>query len=297
MSQTKPPARREARALVSRRQALRSAGWVAALAALAYSRRAQAGLGNPEPGPDEAAKPSTRPARLLLVGDSMIAGGFGLYLAQDLERDHGVEVIRQGKSSTGLARPDFYDWIKTGQKLVDQHQPDAVACMFGGNDGQGLYMGRKAEPKWIRYNEPGWTPEYRRRVNAFADAVAPHQRCLLWIGMPPMRPTKLRARVEHMNTIFRAEMAIRPRAHFIDIWRALSDGEGGYTDHLTIDDQRVKVRAGDGVHMNRSGAHFLADYVQPEMVQHLHPVPIESESGPEPEPAAAQAEAPVDAEG
>ncbi len=250
-----------------RRAWLQASLALGAWAALApRSARAQSPQKGGEKDQDEA--PAAR-ARMLLIGDSMIAGGFGLYLAQDLERDHGILVERHGKSSTGLARPDFYDWVEVGAELVDAHKPDVVACMFGGNDGQGLYMGRKADPKWIRYEEEGWTAEYRRRVNAFADAVTPQGQHLLWIGMPVMKPSKLHGRVSHMNTIYRAEMAIRPQATFIDIWRTLAKADGGYTDHIEVEGKRARVRAGDGVHMSRTGAHYLADYVQLEFLDAL----------------------------
>ena len=214
-------------------------------------------------GPAQVAAPTC----ISILGDSMIAGGFGLYLEQALEKNSGYRVARHGKSSTGLARPDFYNWIKVGQAQREQEQPQVVVAMFGGNDGQGLWMGKKADPKWIRYEEPGWTAEYRRRVNAFAQAVAPGGVQLVWIGMPVMRPTKLHARVAHMNDIYRAEMAVRERCHFIDIWPLLADDKGRYADSVTVDGKRVRVRASDGVHLSRSGAHHLVSQVAPQIAR------------------------------
>jgi hypothetical protein len=200
--------------------------------------------------------------KILMIGDSMIAGGFGLFLAQDLEREHGYVVDRRGKSSTGLARPDFHDWISVGAAARDQAQPTAVVCMFGGNDGQGLYMGRTADPEWIRYDEPDWTPEYRRRINAFADAVTVAGERLVWIGMPQMRLDRLQQRVAHMNTIYESEMAIRPNARFVPIWDVLAV-DGKYSDHVEIAGKRTRVRTDDGVHITTAGCHYLADFVRP----------------------------------
>lgn len=208
------------------------------------------------------------PKKILMIGDSMIAGGFGLFLARDLESE-GLVVDRRGKSSTGLARPDFHDWIAEGAKAHAESKPDAVVCMFGGNDGQGLYMGRNADPEWIRYEEPAWTPEYRRRVNAFADAVTPKGEHLFWIGMPQMKLDKLHQRVKHMNKIYRAEMAIRPNARFVDIWRVLADESGKYADKIEIAGKKTRVRTGDGVHLSTEGCHHLADFVRPEILLEL----------------------------
>jgi hypothetical protein len=201
-------------------------------------------------------------ARILMIGSSTMAGGFGLYLSQDLEREHGCMIDRRGKASTGLARPDFHDWIKAGAQARAAFRPDVVLCLFGGNDGQGLYMGRE---QWIRWGEPGWIPEYRRRVNAFADAVAPGTERLVWIGMQQVREERLRTRVEIMNEIFEVEMAVRPNARYVSTWTALSN-DGKYSDHMTIGGQRSRVRTGDGVHVTPSGAHVLADFVRPHVV-------------------------------
>lgn len=201
--------------------------------------------------------------RILIVGDSMIAGGIGLFLENNLRKLHGYVVRRRGKSSTGLARPDFFNWPKEAQKLVDEFQPDAAVVMFGGNDVQGLRMPDKS---WITWPQPEWPVEYARRVSAFADIVAPDGRPLFWIGMPVMRPEKFHLRVQRVNTIYRAEMAIRPGAHFIDIWRLLADENGAYTDHLDLDGlpggKKVRVRAGDGIHLSVAGAQRVEAHVR-----------------------------------
>ncbi len=203
--------------------------------------------------------------RVLIIGDSMVAGGFGIFLAQALGAREGVTVERRGRVSTGLARPDFYDWIEHGAEARAAFKPDAVVCMLGGNDGQGLYMGKDSDPLWHRYGEPGWDPEYRRRVNAFADVLAPAGEQIYWVGMPQMGLSKLNERVRHMNKIFRGEMAVRRRALFIDIWRVLADEDGGYCERLDLGEGRVRVRTADGIHIARAGANRLVEWVAPQI--------------------------------
>lgn len=219
--------------------------------------------------------------QVLIVGDSMIAGGFGLYLERALRDEHQLEVLRRGKSSTGLARPDFFDWIAEAKRLVESFTPDVSVVMFGGNDVQGLYMGKG---EWIRWHEPGWNEEYARRINAFCDVLAPAGQRIYWVGMPVMRPPKFHERVQRVNTIFRAEMAIRPHAEFIDIWWLLSDQDGNYADRIHLEPpstepaapgkkpkkpKRVRVRAGDGIHLSPAGAHHLARHVRSIIVPDL----------------------------
>jgi hypothetical protein len=221
------------------------------------------------------------PLSIFVLGDSMIAGGFGLYLAQSLARDHGFDVHRHGKSSTGLARPDFYDWMKQAKALVAEGVPDVSIVMFGGNDVQGLYMGRDEDKKrqWIRWPEDGWEQEYARRVVEFCDILQPAQQHIFWIGLPIMRPEKFRARCAKVNTIFRAEMAIRKNATFVDTWDLLAAEDGNYTDRIVIeppseDDakkrpKKIRVRAGDGIHLSPMGAHVLEAHVLERIVPML----------------------------
>lgn len=220
---------------------------------------------------------------MLVLGDSMIAGGFGLYLARALGDDRGYDVTRRGKSSSGLARPDFFDWIAEARRLVGDTPYDATVVMFGGNDVQGLYMGKDGgHTEWIRWEDEGWSEEYARRVAALSEIVAPDGQQLFWIGMPVMRPSKFHARVQRVNTIYRAEMAIRPNALFVDIWSVLADEDGQYADHIyvTPDEpaseeaseegaeagkpkrKKVLVRAGDGIHLTVAGAHYLTAHVE-----------------------------------
>ena len=211
--------------------------------------------------------------KILVAGDSMIAGGFGLFLARDLQKQHGYPVLRRGKTSSGLARPDFFDWMKEGERLVQEFSPDVSVVMFGGNDVQGLYMGKG---EWIRWPDKEWSAEYARRVVAFCDILAPSGQTIFWVGMPVMRPPKFHARVQRVNTIFRAEMAVRKNAWFVDAWPVLADDNGEYADRIELEPgedgkpgKKVRVRAGDGIHLSPKGAEHLKDHVLEAMLPKL----------------------------
>lgn len=208
-------------------------------------------------------------AKILIAGDSMIAGGFGIFLERALRKEHGYDVSRRGRSSSGMARPDFFNWPKEAQRLVDERKPDVTVLMFGGNDVQGLYMGKG---EWIRWGEEGWNAEYARRVNVLADIFAPQQQQLFWVGLPIMRPEKFRNRCKVVNTIYRAEMALRKNALFIDTWDLLTDADGGFIDKMEVkvsEDAKPKlmrVRAHDGIHLSGDGAGVVKRHVLKQML-------------------------------
>lgn len=215
----------------------------------------------------EAQNPDAK--RVLILGDSMIAGAFGLFLQRALHRRMGATVERKGKSSSGLARPDFYDWLQIGPPLAKSFVPDATVVMFGGNDCQSLRTGVDKDAGWIPWGKPKWEQDYRRRIREFCDRVAPVGTRLFWIGMPVMGHERLHGRVKWINTVFLDEMNKRAQSEFVDIWKTMANRKGQYTDKLRVNGKLTKVRAGDGIHLTVKGAHHLVDAVAPRLASAL----------------------------
>ena len=201
-------------------------------------------------------------AKILIVGGSAMRGAVGSTFEEQLKAA-GYSVTRRTRGSSGLARPDFFDWQKEVRRLREAIKPHGTICMFGGNDGQGLFMGKKRA--WIRWHEEGWVAEYGRRVRAFAEGAAPAGEHLFWIGMPPMRSPKLNGRMNRMNQIFRTAMSSHTNGHFFDTAPVLGTGNGAYADSIVVNGKRARVREPDGVHINRRGAKVLVNHVVPEI--------------------------------
>ncbi|HSP29738.1 MAG TPA: hypothetical protein VLN74_14390, partial [Ilumatobacteraceae bacterium] len=84
-------------------------------------------------GPASAQNPAT----VFIVGDSD-AVTFGPYLQTLLDGTGIVETQLDYKVSSGLARPDFFDWPAEIDRKLPEVNPDNVVATFGGNDAQGL---------------------------------------------------------------------------------------------------------------------------------------------------------------
>ena len=92
----------------------------------------------PTPGPSDTGPPTaTNPAKVYIVGDSD-AGTFGPYLETLLDGTNIVDTELNYKVSSGLARPDFFDWPAELAAKLPEVDPDIVVATFGGNDSQGL---------------------------------------------------------------------------------------------------------------------------------------------------------------
>lgn len=226
-----------------------------------------------------AAAVAPRPAaaadgpRVLLIGGSQIAGAFGMYLRKALMKS-GYVVRREAKSASGLARPDFFNWPRLTAALLASFEPDAVVVMFGANDAQGIRMPRGSDPRWLRWHEPEWIVEYRRRIRDFAELLAPdHARQLFWLGMPAMGEPRLDARVQVINEAYATHIESRESGFYIETRPVLADEHGDFVDHMQIDGDRVRIRAHDGVHIRGPGATRLVQHVKPIIERHLRIVP------------------------
>ncbi len=101
--------------------------------------------------------------RVAVIGDSL-ASGLGVYLERVL-RPALVRVSRQGRISTGLARPDYFDWPAALSEIVDNFQPDLIVVMLGENDNQALRNAAGREETPVGTFE--WPQAYGERVEDF----------------------------------------------------------------------------------------------------------------------------------
>lgn len=200
---------------------------------------------------------------VLLCGGSTLAGGFGDLLVERMAAA-GVSAHNAARPATGLARPDYFDWIAHARTLAARHRPRGIVLMFGGNDGQSL---KTDDGRWIRWEEEAaWSSAYRARIDALRTALLPNGGPVVWIGYPIVRIPKLRRRLQRINAIAREAMAAAPRATYVDTWSVLAP-EGRFTDTLTIGGRRTRVRADDGIHLTVQGARLLAEQVAPRILE------------------------------
>jgi hypothetical protein len=217
------------------------------------------------PPPKERTVPSAEnPAEVLILGDSD-AGAFGPYLS-DLLGQTGVASTRlEYKTSSGLSRPDFYDWPTFMRQIVPEANPDIVVVTFGGNDAQGL---RNVDKTWAVDHAPAsgvddadWKAEYGRRVGEAMDYLTEGNRTLIWVGIPNASDPQTTARMQVQDEVVRAEVAKRAdKVTYVDTWKRFSGRNGGWAEYVIDprDGQGKDVRADDGFHLNVTGAEILA---------------------------------------
>ena len=192
--------------------------------------------------PADTGPPSaTNKAEVYIVGDSD-AGTFGPYLGTLLDGTNIVDTELNYKVSSGLARPDFFDWQAELAAKIPEVDPDIVVATFGGNDSQGLAV---ADGSFIVSDpvsdEADWTAEYRKRVGAAMDLMGANGATVIWVGIPNDDNPDVTAKLQIQDQAVRAEAALRDNVVFIDTWKRFSGRDGNWAEFVI--DPRDGVRA------------------------------------------------------
>lgn len=201
------------------------------------------------------------PISLYVGGDSMADG-----LATTLSRLAGgtrlFVVTDDGRVSTGLSRPDFFNWPEHLARDIDDRDglhPDVAVLLFGANDLQNIPLPTGA----YVVGTQEWLDEYRRRVGGTMDLMrsGDDDRMTFWLGMPPMGPGSSidNTTVEQVNHIVWSEAQTRPWVTYVDTWSYFVGPDGGFADELAYADGQLRdSRSGDDIHMEQVGYERMA---------------------------------------
>ena len=203
-----------------------------------------------------AASPASPGKNILVAGDSL-----SLFLADALRpmlaHRPQTTFASRGKISSGLARPDFFNWEREMAALVAAHHPDTVVIMIATNDNQTM---TRPDGSKVAFGRPAWDAEYGRRIRRLVElarSANPAAR-VFWLGAPVMGDPKLNADVAAINGVIARELAAIPGCGFIDVSRTLADAAGRYAPALPTPDGPRAARTRDGVHLTPYGARLLA---------------------------------------
>ncbi len=204
------------------------------------------------------------PLRVLVIGDSL---GIDLEdsLVNDLANTGVVTATGDGQVSTGLTRPDYYNWPVELQTDLSKYNPQVVVIMLGANDNQDF-----PGPPDIPYGTAQWNTIYAQRVQSFMAEAASNGAKVIWVGMPPMQDPGLNADMQNLDSIYQAQAAQNPSVTYLSSTSVLGTPQGGYTPYIISNGQEVNVREEDGTHISPGGGEVLSQAVMGTMRSQLH---------------------------
>jgi hypothetical protein len=199
--------------------------------------------------------PTTRDRlRVVVVGDSL-SQGLGPALSEAF--DPGMaRVISLGRISTGLARPDYFNWQAAMRRIVEEIRPDLVFVLLGTNDDQPIFL---PSGETVDFGSVGWTQAYRERANVFLREATSAGTRVVWVGIPVVAERDRWDFYRRLNDVYADTAEPDPLATYVDTWRVLQARHGGYTAYLRNEHgQLQQMRAGDGFHFTPTGYGYLA---------------------------------------
>jgi uncharacterized protein len=211
--------------------------------------------------PDPKEPTAAAPLRALIVGDS-IGLDLGGPLQSDLAGTGVVSAALDARVSTGLTRPDYFDWPAELASDIKTAQPQVVVIMMGANDAQD-FLG----PPDVPYTSPQWNTLYAQRVAKFMQIAQSGGATVVWVGMPPMQNPGLNAQMSDLNAVVQQQaVQTKPPVTYLSTDRSLGTPQGGYTAFVTNGaGQVVNVRTPDGTHMTPGGGQVVAQQVMSEL--------------------------------
>lgn len=205
--------------------------------------------------------PAPHKPRILLIGDSMMMEGFGPVLQRTLRKRTDIEVIREGKYSTGLSRMDYFDWPAYLETLVRKKDPDIIVICMGANDPQDIIeSGRKRH----HADSATWGDIYQARAERLLRVATARGANVIWMGLPIMSKQPYASRIVKLTR--RQEAACRKvsLARFVDSTAVLADKKGNYTTFLTDETgKHIRLRYKDMVHVTEDGGKLLTANLLP----------------------------------
>jgi len=169
-----------------------------------------------------------------------------------------VKFTKRGVASSGLARPDFYNWPKEVAKLIRRKKPDMFVVAMGTNDFQSMRKGKK----WIRFPKPEWKKTYAERVDEMLVTMSgPNRnRPIIWVGPTAFKRSNSRRFGPHISAIIRERIeAFAGPAYFIDAFAATSDKNHRPLKRMQVPGTKkfVKVLGGDNVHLTHKATRIV----------------------------------------
>jgi hypothetical protein len=219
----------------------------------------------------------SRPRSILIVGDSLSVG-LGATMVEALKDSKDIKVYPEGKISSGLNSPSFFNWPEKLRELVAKTSPDAVVVLIGGNDA---------------HNGPGskeWAEKFRERVQDFLQIASELEVEVYWVELPPMKDKRFSRNAKVANYVMESVCSKIGNCHFVPTWELCSGNKGGFAVSVKVDGEWIMLRVSDGAHFTHVGYRILSRHVIKSMAYRLNlkpppepELPEELENGQTPE--------------
>jgi len=228
-----------------------------------------------EPQSQEQPKPEPK-IKIAFVGDSTadgLWGGMAAIAPREPCLKTNVELGRFARNSTGLTRPEKFNWVDEMKKIGESFTPQLYVMSLGLNDRQSVVEHGKVTLE----NSPDYPARYKERVTAVLKSAAASHAGLMWVGLPAMREASADRDAREKNKYFAEAIGEFDQANpqdaamqYVEPWRLNGAGEDKFASFgPDPKGKMIQIRATDGEHFTGAGDVLVAAYLLPKMVATL----------------------------
>ncbi len=192
----------------------------------------------------------------LFAGDSLMQG-VAPHVRRVLCGNRKTRCDDLSKPSSGLSQTSFHDWPGAIRQAFAKQSYSAVFVFMGANDPWD-FIDQKQR---VRYGSHEWKRIYEERARSIAISAREAGAELYWVGLPSMRPPRLKVATAVQNEVF-AKVTTEEGGRYIPPHGLVDDGGDEFIPSIRTDDgRRVVVRLDDGVHFTIAGQKRIADAI------------------------------------
>jgi hypothetical protein len=192
--------------------------------------------------------------RILLTGDSLMES-MGPQMQKAMAGYKNIVLRPIGKRSTGLARPDFYNWPKVLEENLIDFKPHIVVMWVGTNDPQNIYgykdLGEPLSNAWQR--------AYTAKVVEIIKLCRHYNAQLIFIGPPSVADAQLDAQLRKISYVIYNICKVYSETknyviRYVSARAILGDDNGNYLHEKLMPNGRIAtIRWKDQVHITGDG--------------------------------------------
>ncbi|MBL8786032.1 MAG: DUF459 domain-containing protein, partial [Deltaproteobacteria bacterium] len=202
--------------------------------------------------------------KVLAIGSSTMGAPLGTFLDRAMAAI-GLSSYRLAAASSGLARPDFWDWAAKARRLVAEHDPDVVIVQIGSNDYQPITWVETGRIGAIRRSKPEWAEVYGQRIDELLQVLGggERERLIIWIGPYAYWGDNATEQGPVIDQLLRDRIATWVAkggfARYVDVWRETWHEKRGPVMKRRLPGTRgeVEIRSSDNVHLNAMAVRVL----------------------------------------
>ena len=172
-----------------------------------------------------------------------------------------IELRPIGKRSTGLSRPDFYNWPKVLEANLIDFKPQIVIMWVGTNDPQNIHG-------YKNLGEPlskAWKEVYTLKIQEIINLCKAHRAKITFIGPPAVGEEPLDSQLRELERLIQ-KISQKNNQGYISSRKELGDNNGCYLHEKKMPEGHMAtIRWKDRVHITGDGNRLMMHKLLPYM--------------------------------